>query len=161
MGLDMYIEKRIFVNENYNSDVKSKITLEVSGKKIKLKDKVDTISSEFAYWRKANWIHGWFVRNMQNGKDDCKTYHLSKRNAKKLFKVCENIYNFSTCHTKEDFIKYAEKELPPCEGFFFGGNNINDIYEEYLESIEYTMKKMKEIDNETILSTAFYYNSSW
>ena len=33
----------------------------------------DETHEEVGYWRKANAIHGWFVRNVQNGKDDCGT----------------------------------------------------------------------------------------
>ena len=28
------------------------------------------------YWRKANAIHGWFVKNAQQGIDDCRTYSV-------------------------------------------------------------------------------------
>ena len=33
---------------------------------------------ELAYWRKANWFHGWFVDELANGEDDCEPIHLKK-----------------------------------------------------------------------------------
>ena len=31
----------------------------------------DSFFKEVMYWRKANYIHNWFVENIQNGSDDC------------------------------------------------------------------------------------------
>ena len=36
------------------------------------------------YWRKANQIHGWFVKNVQNNNDDCGLYEVSIDQIKKL-----------------------------------------------------------------------------
>ena len=38
-----------------------------------------TIKLPLAYWRKANHIHGWFVKNVQGGKDNCEEYSVSRK----------------------------------------------------------------------------------
>lgn len=37
-----------------------------------------SVSKCVGYWRKANAIHGWIVRNIANGVDDCKKVYMSK-----------------------------------------------------------------------------------
>lgn len=36
------------------------------------------VKFEIGYWRKANHIHNWFIKNVQNGKDDCSVYEVSR-----------------------------------------------------------------------------------
>ena len=51
------------------------------------------VTTQAAYWRKANAIHKWFVDNVQNGEDDCGTYDIDVLTLKKLRNVCRKILN--------------------------------------------------------------------
>lgn len=43
-----------------------------------------------AYWRKANWLHGFIVKSFAGGIDQCQEIVLTKENVKLVFdKVCE------------------------------------------------------------------------
>lgn len=64
MGLDMYLYKRTYVE---NNDVE---VLDTDTHERKTYNKVSYIIQEAMYWRKANAIHQWFVKNIQDGKDD-------------------------------------------------------------------------------------------
>jgi hypothetical protein len=83
MGLDMYLEARIYVS-GYSWDAAEK------------QDRVDTIFSALdfsrsdferpsltvalpvGYWRKANQIHNWIVKNVQDDVDNCGEYYFSE-----------------------------------------------------------------------------------
>lgn len=47
-----------------------------------------TISKCVGYWRKANAIHGWIVRNLANGIDDCQRINLDREDIVKLRDSC-------------------------------------------------------------------------
>ncbi len=55
MGLDMYL-----MNVRNEEKIKAENFIEVG------------------YWRKANQIHNWFVKNVQGGVDDCGYYGVTK-----------------------------------------------------------------------------------
>ena len=42
------------------------------------------------YWRKANAIHGWFVRELANGEDNCQDIYVSKEALVRLRDNCVN-----------------------------------------------------------------------
>jgi hypothetical protein len=46
---------------------------------------------ELAYWRKANQIHNWFVKNVQNGQDNCMPYEVSE-NKSRIFIIVVKRY---------------------------------------------------------------------
>ena len=101
------------------------------------------------YWRKANQIHGWFVKNVQNNNDDCGLYEVSIDQIKKL----RDEVNF-TMATKNT------AGLPPTEGFFFGSSAVDDWYWEDVTDTQRYLKEMIE-DYEANPQTKFYYTSSW
>ena len=103
------------------------------------------LTKEVGYWRKANAIHNWFVKNVQNGKDDCGYYAVTKNQLNELSKICEVVYNSlddNDMSTIEDEYGYkmevynnvdlAEKLLPTTSGFFFGGTEYTKDYKEDL-----------------------------
>lgn len=104
-------------------------------------------NQEEGYWRKANAIHDWFVRNAQNGTDDCKKYPIKKERLKTLLNICKII--------KEN-PKMAPKLLPTYQGFFFGGYEY-DAY--YFECINYTIEILEKALKDK--KKKFYYQSSW
>ena len=44
--------------------------------------------SEVGYWRKANAIHGWFIRELANGVDECQPIFVSRDNLATLRELC-------------------------------------------------------------------------
>lgn len=149
MGLDMFLCK-----------IKKKkgVTLEEI-----LKSK-DTELEDMIYWRKANQIHNWFVKNVQNGVDEGDIYEVSKEQLQELLKVCQKVYKSSILvdgkvhngdtyegHKRVPIIEpgkvikdnsVAEKYLPTCDGYFFGST---DYDEYYMEDIRYTIEELEKI----------------
>jgi hypothetical protein len=117
MGLDMYLWKETYVN-TYTEDEENfqKCEAKVDGHKFEFK-KIKSIVEEFAYWRKANQIHKWFVDNIQNGVDDCGKYSVEKEDLIKLYDTCV-----------EARLKKDKSILPPTEGFFFGSTDTDEYY---------------------------------
>jgi hypothetical protein len=104
------------------------------------------------YWRKANAIHNWFVREEQEGVDNCAEYNVSTEALAELRDICNKVL--------VDPDK-ADELLPPQSGFFFGST---DVDEWYLEQLKYTVERLDvllelpEVKNHKI---NFYYSSSW
>ena len=132
MGLDMFLTaKRYFWCEE-----KNKYILEEIKKFFPDVDyKVESISFELKYWRKANAIHKWFVDNVQEGKDDCGTYYVSK---KKLSLLLETITNVI------DNPKLANELLPTESGFFFGDMSYDEFYFQNLKDTKEMLEKLLE-----------------
>ena len=150
MGLDMYLNKRTYVQqwehqkpeEKYNVEVtKGGETANINPKKVKY------IIEEAGYWRKQNQIHRWFVENIQNGTDDCGEYYVSKDALASLLELCEKV--------KADNA-LADELLPGASGFFFGGT---DYDEWYFNGIDNTIEILKEaLEDE---NGEYLYSSSW
>ncbi|MGV3489503.1 MAG: hypothetical protein ACO1OC_13105, partial [Tuberibacillus sp.] len=127
MGLDMYLYsvpriEGMTLNEIITADAEL-MYLEEKDRKLyqKIKGYIQhfeqfghswySLITEVAYWRKANQIHGWFVRNVQDGKDDCGSYEVTRSHLTDLCRACASILN-GTADPRE--------ALPTQPGFFFG-----------------------------------------
>lgn len=140
-----------------------------------------SISTEAAYWRKANQIHNWFVENIQDGEDDCETYIVSKEQLEELLETATIVLNASKLVDGavkngqrlkdgkwEDIIeegkiiqnyKIAQKLLPTSSGFFFGSEEYDQYY---YDDIKYTVKQITKVLKETDFNNEYvYYSSSW
>lgn len=51
----------------------------------------NSIWAEVGYWRKSNQIHNWFVKNVQNGVDDCECYEVTEDDLQKLLMTCKKV----------------------------------------------------------------------
>lgn len=106
------------------------------------------VSVNVAYWRKVNSVHGWFVKNVQNGNDDCDEYYVSHEKLKELVRLCT--------------LAIANKDpnlIPPQEGFFFGGTDIDEWYwRDLMNTINQIQALINRPDFEKL---SFYYQSSW
>lgn len=124
MGLDMYLSKKV---------------------KYKRKNHVD----EVMYWRKENAIHAWFVKNVQDGKDECQESSVSVESLTKLANLCEQA------------VKEKNPDLLPTQGGFFFGSTDYDEY--YYQSLEETSKVIREElnSNSSLGRTEYIYQSSW
>lgn len=101
-----------------------------------------------AYWRKANQIHSWFVREVQGGEDNCGEYYVSSDKLIELLAICKH-----SLENKDPAL------LLPQGGFFFGSTDINEWYWNDLKSTISQLERilaLPEFDN-----LSFYYQSSW
>lgn len=106
-----------------------------------------SIFHEAAYWRKANAIHAWFVRNVQNNEDDCGYYELTQEHLQNLVQVCNKVLE-----TQDATL------LPPQGGFFFGSTDVDDWY---WADVKRTIEQVSNILNKDWSKHRFFYHSSW
>lgn len=127
MGLDMYLMRTKKSNTELNWDS----------------------AEEVRYWRKSNYIHNWFVENVQNGVDDCGSYLVSIDKLKELASLCDEV------------IETRNHELlPPVSGFFFGNTDVNEYYYEDLKETSEDIKTIiYEIEDDP--DYVIFYSSSW
>jgi hypothetical protein len=191
MGLDMYLSARRYTSEYSDKEANAQLA--------PLADKFlppdgnfgsITISRDVAYWRKSNQIHSWFVNNVQEGKDDCGTYDVSREQLEELRNICVRIRDETVMKKGKiangysydggkkipimedgEIMVNAElaKELLPCvEGFFFGSNDYDNWY---MEDIKSTIEQLDRIfawceavqalTNQKSCPIDFQYHSSW
>ncbi len=134
MGLDMYLHAKKYVekidwtklqsNDELKMDSPEVINplwteiVNVSGMEDVATDIYGVhVEVTCAYWRKANQIHSWFVRNVQGGNDNCGEYYVSTEKLKELLNTCQ-----------QALFNKDPNLLPPQEGFFFGGTDIDEWY---------------------------------
>lgn len=162
MGLDMYLEVRNYVSKMDYSDrenpkIKPEFAAMVKATGIKDLTKYSEfsgiqISYPVGYWRKANAIHGWFVENVQNGEDNCEPHYVSREQLAELRDLCK-------AALKQPAM--AGDILPPTQGFFFGGYEIDEWY---LKDLEYTVEMIDHVLSvvpENNRDWSFQYTSSW
>ena len=155
MGLDMYLRKKIYVGNKYRDNeerIKIKVPKKQKSAMIKIEgikeERVSSIEEEIGYWRKTNSIHQWFVDNVQDGNDDCKSYYVSKDKLKELLCLVKRVLENH---------KLAEKLLPNQEGFFFGSTEYDGYY---FKDLEETKKIISNAIEDARLGE-IYYDSSW
>lgn len=141
------------------------------------------ITEQVGYWRKANEIHNWFVKNVQDGEDDC-GYHneVTKEILEELLDICQivlnncelitgkvengysfddngnRVYNYIDGNVVAD-PSIAMELLPTQSGFFFGGTSYDQWYvDDIKDTIDIITKVLEttDFDKEMI-----YYVSSW
>jgi hypothetical protein len=146
MGLDMFLiaERNTRFDEN---DI-------VLHSPVGTRGKVIRIETEVMYWRKANAIHGWFVRNVQNGKDDCGKYQVSHSQVKHL------LSDIALVLDNEGHEEIALKTLPPTEGCFFGQYTLDEYY---WSDLRHTYDVLFDLDNDDEFwdYNDLFYQSSW
>lgn len=147
MGLDMYLNRNLNPNGNvlritpqdeFNSNDFAKL-LERATKSSESYLR-PTISVNIAYWRKANAIHEWFVEHCGDDVDECQDIDVSLDDLRELKDICERILQ------APNDINLMESLLPPQDGFFFGGTDLNDegTLNAYLEDVRYTNDMLSE-----------------
>ena len=147
MGLDMYLSAKRYLSEYNPSDADLRagvMALDFGMGDMEVKE----VSFEAMYWRKANAIHRWFVQNVQDGVDDCRTSYVGREHLESLLRTCQEV---------KAKPKKADELLPTSSGFFFGGTEYDEWY---FEGINDTI----EIINEALAMPEeweFEYHSSW
>jgi hypothetical protein len=151
MGLDMYLQGRALLSA-YSRGGNQSTAIKNILSQININRQVPylEVCFDLIYWRKANAIHAWFVKNVQNGVDDCGAYYVDRVRLVDLRDLCDEVLADKTL---------AETCLPTTSGFFFGGI-VHDEY--YFEQLEHTSKSITNILNDPSLKDiSIYYKSSW
>lgn len=84
MGLDMYISKTVHKYGDTN-DIN-----DIIYDKFGRSNSYD-LTTTVGYWRKANAIHNYFVKNFGDGVDECQDMYITTDDLKNLMGVCENV----------------------------------------------------------------------
>ena len=105
---------------------------------------------EVAYWRKANAIHNWII-NRSEEEDNCTPIALTKQDIVQLRDDCQKVLDEGTEET-------AMELLPPAEGFFFGGTQIDEWYWDILKE---TVVLLDRAIAESVDDAMFEYQASW
>ena len=154
MGLDMYLSGKRYLSKYFDEADSEKIAKINDVFSVEGDEDGDygaqEVTFRLAYWRKANAIHDWFVRNCQDGVDECQESHVSREQLQNLIDICKQVIKSP---------KKAETLLPTRSGFFFG----NTTYDEwYKADLEYTVQRFEKILKDPALAKCdFYYQSSW
>ena len=146
MGLDMYLTAERYLSDYRESDkpLKTKLNEALYGPGYL---EIKTVTAEAMYWRKANAIHTWFVRECQDGVDECQKVPVSREKLQELYNVCSDvIYTRNT------------EPLTTASGFFFGGTEYDEYY---FEELVRTVDRLEELLGEDYEVWDFYYQSSW
>lgn len=162
MGLDMYLTKKTYIGANYpHNEVQGSVSIRTKEGPVNVKlNRITEIIEEVGYWRKANAIHGWFVENVQGGEDDCRAYEVELSQLLELKAIILKIQNAKG--KKRESL--TMELLPPCDGFFFGSEKIDDGYWQDLQD---TLDIIARIEAEAAESdkhggwVSWQYQASW
>lgn len=188
MGLDMYASRRNYVKwwEHLKPEDQYSVTVTKAGKPVPYikPERISVVEEEVMYWRKANHIHAWFVKNAQAGNDDCGKYPVRREQLATLLELCEAIVASAnrngqaeepsvTTERKEGSAEassrpafeddaVARQLLPRQEGFLFGQQEYD---EDYLFDVTETRDWLVRMFDEERLDrgalSSITYHSSW
>jgi hypothetical protein len=146
MGLDMYLKGSRYISswKEGEKELGEKIAQIVGQEGMA----VNIVEMEVGYWRKANAVHQWFVKNVQNDVDDCKSYWVPRKKLLELQDVCNQVLADVTL---------APSLLPTQGGFFFGNLEYDEWYMENLEITLQNIQKALSLPEEWDIE----YQSSW
>jgi len=184
----MYLTKKVYVKnwEHTKPEEKHRVTY-AKGDEVPKEINPSYLEFEIGYWRKANAIHQWFVKNVQDDVDDCRNAYLELEDLEALLNVVtqvlekviiENgdVYNGESWSKDTGHVVHytpgrvitnpevCEELLPTQGGFFFGGTGYDEWY---LQSLEYTKDILTKViaDAKTEFDNHewadYYYHSSW
>ena len=152
MGLDMYLSAKRYLYRDADEPISDGINelLGIPSDKSKRFHGASFVAKEISIeamgWRKANAIHGWFVRRCQGGEDNCKEYYVSREQLQELVELCH-----------EALDKPDHEVLEPTAGFFFGSYEKDEWYYQDLKNTIEGIERALELPQ----SFEFYYQSSW
>lgn len=156
----MYLYKRTYVQNWEHNPPEQQHQIEVKKNGVVRNDikpnRICYITEQVAYWRKFNALHGWFVNECAGGLDECQNIYVDED---KLVELLETLKKVS------DNFTLAKELLPPVQGFFFGGDEIDEYYKEDVNStikiIEELLKEHEQSKEYGLYSGDFEYRASW
>jgi len=184
----MYAVRRLYVKQWDHQPAEERYSVQVARGGTPVPgirpERISEIEEEVMYWRKANHIHAWFVDNVQDGEDDCKSYYVDWEKLRALLSRCKKVIKSSELaegmiyagttydqehpdglvrHEPGKVIKddaVARRLLPTRAGFFFGSE---DYDEDYLDDVVRTRDWIISMlaDHDAGVPGDIYYQSSW
>ena len=156
MGLDMYLSAKRYMSTAFRKEdgekqeAIQKLFPELEGMNGRWGDSspVKEISIDAGYWRKANAIHDWFVREVQGGEDNCSPYYVGREQLVELKELCQEVLTDK---------KKAKELLPTASGFFFGSQEYDRYYFDDLQATIAIVDKCLTLPD----TWDFEYRSSW
>ena len=146
MGLDMYLRAHRYLSAHREDEKElSEKTAALVG--FEAPFEVRTVSALAHYWRKANAVHAWFVRNVQSGEDDCREYDVSREQVMELIEECVEALESRDADL-----------LPPQAGFFFGSTEVDEYY---WNDLEQTRDGLRVVLEKLPQNCWLTYQSSW
>jgi hypothetical protein len=149
----MYLTAKKYLWSDEDKELSAKIN-ELVGVKADMENRwngsslvVKQIEVDAMYWRKANAIHGWFVEQCQDGRDECQESYVSRDKLNELLSYCRQ-----ALETKDAEI------LAPVGGFFFGSTEIDEYYWNDIEQTVIGLEKALTLPEKEY---EFYYQASW
>ena len=166
MGLDMYLEARKYVSRGDWQDgefIPSPDFLRAASfGPDGLTQYSDfggaTVCIPVGYWRKANAIHGWFVREVQGGRDECQDSYVPREKLVELRDACKSVMSLTVGVNRD---KAEAVGLLPQAGFFFGSMEMDDWYYADLKHTIEMIDNILSLIPEDSWDWSFYYHSSW
>ena len=148
MGLDMYLTAKRYLSEYdpVEKELKQAIDAVLDTKIGSAKE----VSLSVGYWRKANSIHNWFVKTVQDGRDECQESYVTVDQLQELLAIVTMVL---------DDVSLAEEILPPAEGFFFGSTSIDDGYIQDLTDTKQILENI--LNSPDAKNWDYFYQSSW
>ena len=149
MGLDMYLTAKRYVSDYNDTDKVLSTELMRHFPELTESQTIQEVSVRVGYWRKANAIHRWFVNNVQDGRDNCGSYLVSRDTLTELRDICVRVRDWPG--------GLAAEQLPTASGFFFGNTDYDEWY------VRDVANTAKIIDECLLLPKPweFEYSSSW
>ena len=153
MGLDMYLERRTYVQrwDHIPADKQFSVSVTRGGKPYEgiKSDRVSYVIEQVAYWRKANAIHKWFVDKVQDGRDDCQSSYVEESKLRELLDLVNGVLEGRDL---------GEDVLPTQSGFFFGSTDYDEWYK---QDLLLTKRQLEAVLAEDNSEASFYYQASW
>ena len=154
MGLDMFLEVEKIVLRD-TKEYANIATIAAFRSLASDTPQFATVSVVAAYWRKANAIHGWFVREVQGGQDMGQRSHVDASQLIDLLALTKLSISLYNSGDKEKLLEL----LPPVEGFFFGSTEMDELYLTDLQNTESMLTRITTAPG--FDECQYYYRASW
>lgn len=150
MGLDMYFYEREWLGGKAEVIVKEPLR--------EVKD-VAYLTREVGYLRKANCIHGRIIEECAGGKDNQEIVWLPRSFIDSMIARIGSILDVVS--KGGDWVEVAKRDLPTCEGFFFGSTEYDESYlDDLRDAMDIFIKIFADLD-ESGGHLDCYYEASW
>ena len=131
---------------------------------------------EVGYWRKANHIHGWIIKNVANDVDEGQEILLTEKDCEELLWNCKAVLRANQNKPENEATIIASSLLPRCPGFFFGSQEYDEWYYKEIEDTIKVLQNTLDVIEEnrmqfemttdvdvlkTIPSYEIIYQASW
>jgi len=158
MGLDMYLQMDVYLStmDKEGSHLVKSMN-DLLGLPTEYNNRGDiehnslratSVTIEVGYWRKVNWIHEWFVRELNDGNDDQRRSHVPEEKLSELREIINEIKGV----IKEQELFTGESRT---EQGLFGSYQVQEIRHEA------NLQPIREIINEKlpVSSGGFFFGT--